>query len=450
MIKKLVIILLFLLNNILAVYSQSNLTINNKSSSKSFNLFYTDLFGDDFTLSIQPDSTSKININNAELLNHPSEQYQVPFLVFPEDNIVVQPDSVFVENNPQRTAELCFFKAFMKKFGSLTYFDLPGKPYSTYPKQSIAQLIAKRDIHLQQELQKETNFLEDYLKKHHTSNEFKEYCQVYFEYGKILKTLQLPIKDKKLSGLLDKTYLEELFNYKSKFTSEKYLNNIIYRIAMRYYAVFVDLYFPNTPIEKLFSGNNYQYILFNNIKSKFNINTVTKDDIETYYKKSNNIQFTDYIKNLESAVVAIKNNKEVDLFQSNTSEGKVYSSIVNSHKGKVILVDFWASWCAPCLYEIPFLQKLEEELKTKDFEVIHILMDTNKNLWEKASNIYNIDNNNFLLLNNFKSSLAKNLKLKTIPRYVLIDKKGNVVSYDAERPSTIEGKKIIYNLINER
>lgn len=424
--------------------AQNNLKIYNKDASKSLQLFFTDLFGDDLFVSVPADSIKKINIDNIELLT----KYNVPYLMFAGDSIEFNADSVYVKNNKIRTNELYFFKALIQKFGELKFVDLPDKPYSEYSKEEQNQLIAKRDSVLLYQLKAKTKFLENYAKEHAISKEFKQYCEVYFEYDHILKRIQLLTKDKRLLKVIDRKYPEELFKYKNKFAHDEYLNNINYRRAIRYYAAFVDMYFPDQMLEDVFYGKSDQYILFNNIKSKFNLYTVTKKEIETYYKKSNDTLFNKYIYNLELANDAIRNNKEKNLLQAGTIKADSYSSIINSYKGKVILIDFWASWCAPCIADIPYVQKLEKELGRSGFVVVHISMDENKNLWEKASKVYDFHEKNFLLLSNFRSPLATNLKLKTIPKYVLVDKKGQYINIDAFKPSSLEFKEQINKALN--
>jgi thiol-disulfide isomerase/thioredoxin len=52
-----------------------------------------------------------------------------------------------------------------------------------------------------------------------------------------------------------------------------------------------------------------------------------------------------------------------------------YSRLVESHRGKVVLVNFWATWCPPCLAELPDLVKLEQRLKSKGFQLVYVSAD---------------------------------------------------------------------------
>ena len=52
-----------------------------------------------------------------------------------------------------------------------------------------------------------------------------------------------------------------------------------------------------------------------------------------------------------------------------------YPRLVAAHKGKIVLVDFWATWCAPCRAEMPQLAKLDQKLRGRGFELVTVLFD---------------------------------------------------------------------------
>jgi len=124
------------------------------------------------------------------------------------------------------------------------------------------------------------------------------------------------------------------------------------------------------------------------------------------------------------------------------TKGKLYS--LSDFKGKVVVVDIWAMWCAPCLAEKPFFIKVEEEFKNReDIIFMGISVDglTRRNVWEgfvEKKGWKNIE-----LLSNHNESIMKYYKIEGIPRFMIFDKEGKIVTVDGPRPSSPEFKKLV-------
>ena len=121
--------------------------------------------------------------------------------------------------------------------------------------------------------------------------------------------------------------------------------------------------------------------------------------------------------------------------------GKMVS--LSDFKGKVVLVDVWATWCGPCKREIPHLIKLEKEMEGKDLVVLGVSVDEAKNKQKWLDFIKEKGLGGVQVFANGWSKIAKDYKITGIPRFMVFDKKGNVVSVDAPRPSNPELKKLI-------
>jgi thiol-disulfide isomerase/thioredoxin len=91
--------------------------------------------------------------------------------------------------------------------------------------------------------------------------------------------------------------------------------------------------------------------------------------------------------------------------------------------GKVIYLDFWASWCAPCRTSFPLLSKMHEKLKAQGFEVVAINLDEDKAAAEKFLKEFPVT---FTVLRDAKGEWADKFVVESMPTSFIIDKKGVV------------------------
>ena len=130
-------------------------------------------------------------------------------------------------------------------------------------------------------------------------------------------------------------------------------------------------------------------------------------------------------------------------FEYEDKDGKIYS--LKDFRGKYVLIDFWATYCAPCKKEIPYLEKIQEKFKKKNIFFVSIAIDLNKKEW-----IQFLEQNPLkgtqLVFDRKWLSFVHYYQVTTIPRYILLDKEGKVVHLDMPRPSNPEFEKILKSL----
>ncbi len=104
---------------------------------------------------------------------------------------------------------------------------------------------------------------------------------------------------------------------------------------------------------------------------------------------------------------------------------------LSSFKGKVVLIDFWASWCGPCRASNPGVVKLYSKYKTQGFEVLGVSVDTKKDAWLKAIRQDKITYTQ-VINNGGENSPAAVYGIRFIPSTFLLNKKGEIVAIDME------------------
>ena len=109
-------------------------------------------------------------------------------------------------------------------------------------------------------------------------------------------------------------------------------------------------------------------------------------------------------------------------------------------RGKYVYIDVWATWCGPCRAEIPFLKKIEEKYYGKNISFVSISVDVQKDLdkWKALIKDKELGGVQLFADNNWNSQFIKDYSINSIPRFILIDPTGKIVSADALRPSSAE------------
>jgi len=126
--------------------------------------------------------------------------------------------------------------------------------------------------------------------------------------------------------------------------------------------------------------------------------------------------------------------KAAPLFTYNDINGKEYS--LESLKGKLVYIDFWATWCGPCRHELPFLEEVEKAYEGKKVTFISMSVDDDMVAWDKMVKEKKMKGLQLHADGAWASTVAKDYQIKGIPTFFLIDENGMIISPSAPRPSS--------------
>lgn len=126
------------------------------------------------------------------------------------------------------------------------------------------------------------------------------------------------------------------------------------------------------------------------------------------------------------------------------------SELLSKHLGKVIYIDFWASWCAPCIKEFPASEALRQQYPAQDLAIVYLSIDQDSAEWRQASSRFLKDAaEQYRFEDKQSSKFIKHFGVEGIPRYMIIDQKGVVRFADAPRPSEPRLKEVLNDLMKK-
>ena len=106
---------------------------------------------------------------------------------------------------------------------------------------------------------------------------------------------------------------------------------------------------------------------------------------------------------------------------------------LSDQKGKIVLVDFWASWCGPCRKANPGLGVLYSKYKDKGFEIFGVSIDEEKSAWKKAIANDRIRWKQVIAPGGWEAPIALEWKIEQIPSSFLLNAEGKVIARDPSK-----------------
>ena len=124
-----------------------------------------------------------------------------------------------------------------------------------------------------------------------------------------------------------------------------------------------------------------------------------------------------------------------------SSVEKAIDDILRQNKGKVIYIDFWATWCGACLAEMPNSKVVEHELNKKNVAFVYICLESEEERWKAVLDKYQIGGQHYLFSNKQSAEIRRSFEISGLPFYVLIDKSGVIKEKGSHlRPFTAKEK----------
>lgn len=141
--------------------------------------------------------------------------------------------------------------------------------------------------------------------------------------------------------------------------------------------------------------------------------------------------------------------KMIYRFEFEDKDGKTVTSA--DFVGKYLFIDIWATWCAPCKYQIPHLLRLEKELEGRDIEFLSISVDKpeDKQKWLDMLEQFGMEGNCVISPDAFKYEMFKQYGVSAIPRFMLVDPEGKIVFSRGRRPSDPVLKMQLVELLDQ-
>jgi len=111
------------------------------------------------------------------------------------------------------------------------------------------------------------------------------------------------------------------------------------------------------------------------------------------------------------------------------------SMTMSDFKGKVVYIDVWATWCAPCIAEHPYMEELHKQYENEDVAFIAISVDSSPEPWKKMVDKKALGGIHLYAEGAWDATIMQKYAISGIPRFILIDQEGNIVDANAARPS---------------
>lgn len=128
-------------------------------------------------------------------------------------------------------------------------------------------------------------------------------------------------------------------------------------------------------------------------------------------------------------------------FSAQDIDGKLHS--LAEFRGKYVYIDVWATWCRPCMMEVPYLRELEKKFEGREIVFVGLSVDDDKSKWEEKVRSGEMPGIQLYL---GESDFSTVYGIRSIPRFILLDKEGRIINPEMMRPSSEDTEKFLSEL----
>lgn len=439
------------------------LKLGNGDKQSEFNFYYTDevaMGHPHFDIK----GTETIAIDRPVLLVE-AQDSQNCYLVNPGDTIVLTKIkgaaiTTMTRINKKYTKgkndEFLFFARLIKEIGPMRF------PFKCPPEFKKETNKREREQKIRMMHQARLKYLKDYGTKYKLSDAFTQYCRSLFSGILVQDILNLCRKSETISPLSVKDYYADVDRLKKELIAyQPAINNIEYQKALISLSYLLTNNIGEDNYSKIseiisshFSARDKEFLLSYRLIKLIKSGKLSAATAEQYVRAYNNsfpqsiykTKLSEYYQNAITVKNASTNTATVLI---NTKGNKsTWANLITENKGKVVYVDLWASWCAPCKAEMPASHLLRKQYASKAITFIYLSLDEKQADWKSsAASLKLPKENSYLVEGDFEAKLARDLKITSIPRYLLISKSGKIVLPDAPRPSDAKLKPEIEKLL---
>lgn len=390
-----------------------------------------------------------------------SDENQTPYWIKPGETIYLKKDTgtqlnLSIPGNTQRTNELGLFPYLIARTGPVySPIDfsagfLAKQKYTKSETDSFAHVIDAYTNTRQ-------TLLHLYTQEHEVNASFKQTIRSMISSAGIHEHLYLCSLNRQVFDSI--TYRQHIQQYTDSLKAMPFTADYIYHgtlinsAGQTFNGKMGDVAVDTTELAKrfAFTRDNYSGIqrdfLLTHLTLMAHIYRITLPP--GYMKEYNTLCRTERFKKLLAAYTInqqslnlTKGSNQLQRFDGTTVTN--LQQVIAAHKGKVLLLDFWASWCSPCRNELPSSAQLRQYFSGKNVAFAYLSIDQKAQDWINASKEESLPPaGNFRFADPTGASFITQNKINTIPRYILIAKDGKTIDADAPRPTDPRLKELI-------